>query len=197
MCYTVICISIWIWNDLYQDMRFWSYHTALALQNPHMWIFFQTPVHFFITPLSLNNNSHTQHKGWGCDTLLIFSLGCVSKLGKCERTSQLSTTCVCSSVPVTMFPTALRAAVCRVLTQRTVTKLEIIELVNSWQIQIRNGSEKQKEKNKTISFKSHLNFHLLMAEERHKIWNNTRIYNHLDLLVAPVRQIGQSPHCVN
>lgn len=45
-------------------------------------------------------------------TLLIFSFGCVSRLGKCERTSQLRTTCVCSSVPVTMLPTALRAAVC-------------------------------------------------------------------------------------
>lgn len=48
----------------------------------------------------------------GSQTLLIFSFGCVSKLGKCERTSQLRTTCVCSSVPVTMLPTALRAAVC-------------------------------------------------------------------------------------
>lgn len=48
-----------------------------------------------------------------------------------------------------------------------------------------------------IQLKSHLNFHLLMAEERHKKWNDTRIYNHLDLLVAAVRQIGQSPHCVD
>lgn len=46
-------------------------------------------------------------------TLLIFSLGCVRSAGKCERASQLRTTCVCSSVPVTMFPTALRAAVCK------------------------------------------------------------------------------------
>ncbi len=46
-----------------------------------------------------------------CLTLLIFSLGCASRLGKWERTSQLSTTWVCSSVPVTMFPTALSAAV--------------------------------------------------------------------------------------
>lgn len=44
--------------------------------------------------------------------------------------------------------------------------------------------------------KSHLNFDLLMAEERHKKWNDSRINDHLDLLVAPVRQIGQSPHCV-
>ncbi len=44
--------------------------------------------------------------------------------------------------------------------------------------------------------KSDLNFDLLMAEERHKKWNDSRINNHLDLLVAPVRQIGQSPHCV-
>lgn len=44
-------------------------------------------------------------------TLLIFSLGCVSSAGKWLRASQLSTTWVCSSVPVTMFPTALRAAV--------------------------------------------------------------------------------------
>lgn len=44
-------------------------------------------------------------------TLLIFSFGCVRRAGKWLRASQLSTTCVCSSVPVTMFPTALRAAV--------------------------------------------------------------------------------------
>lgn len=64
--------------------------------------------------------THTHTKIWiekklktnfNLNTLFIFSLGCVSKLEKCERTSQLSTTCVCSSVPVTMFPTALRAAV--------------------------------------------------------------------------------------
>lgn len=64
------------------------------------------------THTKLNNKTN---KGWCCghDTLLIFSFGWVSRLGKCERTSQLSTTCVCSSVPVTMLPTALRAAVCR------------------------------------------------------------------------------------
>lgn len=65
-------------------------------------------------------DTHTHTKIWiekklktnfNLNTLFIFSLGCVSKLEKCERTSQLSTTCVCSSVPVTMFPTALRAAV--------------------------------------------------------------------------------------
>lgn len=44
-------------------------------------------------------------------TLLIFSFGCVRSAGKWLRASQLSTTWVCSSVPVTMFPTALRAAV--------------------------------------------------------------------------------------
>lgn len=47
----------------------------------------------------------------GCITLLIFSFGCVSSAGKWLRASQLSTTWVCSSVPVTMFPTALKAAV--------------------------------------------------------------------------------------
>ena len=46
-------------------------------------------------------------------TLLIFSFGCVRSAGKWLRASQLSTTWVCSSVPVTMFPTALRAAVWR------------------------------------------------------------------------------------
>lgn len=44
-------------------------------------------------------------------TLFIFSLGCVKRFGKWERTSQLRTTCVCSSVPVTILPTALSAAV--------------------------------------------------------------------------------------
>lgn len=38
--------------------------------------------------------------------------GCESNAGKCERASQLSTTCVWSSDPVTIFPTALKAAVC-------------------------------------------------------------------------------------
>lgn len=47
-----------------------------------------------------------------------------------------------------------------------------------------------------IKTNSYLNFDLLMTEERHKKWNNSRINDHLDLLVAPVRQIGQSPHCV-
>ena len=46
-----------------------------------------------------------------CLTLFIFSLGCDKRLGKCDRTSQLRTTWVCSSVPVTMLPTALSAAV--------------------------------------------------------------------------------------
>lgn len=49
--------------------------------------------------------------GGGSFTLLIFSFGCVRSAGKWLRASQLSTTWVCSSVPVTMFPTALRAAV--------------------------------------------------------------------------------------
>lgn len=44
--------------------------------------------------------------------------------------------------------------------------------------------------------KSHLNFHLLVAKKRHKKRNNSRINDHLDLLVASVCQIGQSPHCV-
>lgn len=39
-------------------------------------------------------------------------MGCVRSAGKCERASQFKTTCVCSSVPVTMLPTALSAAVC-------------------------------------------------------------------------------------
>lgn len=44
-------------------------------------------------------------------TLLIFSLGCVRSAGKCDSASQFKTTCVCSSVPVTMLPTARSAAV--------------------------------------------------------------------------------------
>lgn len=47
----------------------------------------------------------------GFFTLLIFSLGWVRSDGKWLRASQLRTTCVCSSVPVTMLPTALSAAV--------------------------------------------------------------------------------------
>lgn len=46
-----------------------------------------------------------------CLTLFIFSFGCDKRFGKCDRTSQLRTTWVCSSVPVTMLPTALSAAV--------------------------------------------------------------------------------------
>lgn len=60
-------------------------------------------------------------------------------------------------------------------------------------------SQKTQGKNKlifSIKTKPHLNFHLLMAEERHKKWNNSRVDDHLDLLVASVRQIRQSPHCV-
>ena len=44
-------------------------------------------------------------------TLLIFSFECDRRAGKCESAPQLSTICVCSSVPVTMFPTARNAAV--------------------------------------------------------------------------------------
>lgn len=44
--------------------------------------------------------------------------------------------------------------------------------------------------------KPNLNFDLLVAEERHEERNDPRINDHLDLLIAPVRQIGQSPHCV-
>lgn len=61
------------------------------------------------------NTQRGVHVGRGRErisTLLIFSFGCVSSAGKWFRASQLSTTWVCSSVPVTMFPTALRAAVC-------------------------------------------------------------------------------------
>lgn len=46
-----------------------------------------------------------------CLTLFIFSFGCDKRFGKWDRTSQLRTTWVCSSVPVTMLPTALSAAV--------------------------------------------------------------------------------------
>lgn len=46
-----------------------------------------------------------------CFTLFIFSFGCDKRFGKWDRTSQLRTTWVCSSVPVTMLPTALSAAV--------------------------------------------------------------------------------------
>lgn len=30
MCYIMICIIIWIWNDLYLDMSFCSYHTVVV-----------------------------------------------------------------------------------------------------------------------------------------------------------------------
>lgn len=48
----------------------------------------------------------------------------------------------------------------------------------------------------TFDKQPHLNFDLLMAEERHQKRNNSRIDDHLDLFVASIRQIRQSPHCV-
>lgn len=44
--------------------------------------------------------------------------------------------------------------------------------------------------------RSHLNFDLLVTEESHKNWDDSRVNDHLDLLVAPIRQVGQSPDCV-
>lgn len=44
-------------------------------------------------------------------TLRIFSLGCESRVGKWCRAPLSNTAWVCSSVPVTIFPTALSAAV--------------------------------------------------------------------------------------
>ena len=64
----------------------------------------------YLITISLQENSTDSGRNV-MDTLLIFSLGCVSREGKCDRASQLRTICVCSSVPVTMFPTALNAAV--------------------------------------------------------------------------------------
>lgn len=44
---------------------------------------------------------------------------------------------------------------------------------------------------------THLDFDFLVAEERNQVRDNSRVYHHLDLLVASVREIGESPDCVH
>lgn len=44
--------------------------------------------------------------------------------------------------------------------------------------------------------RSHLNFDLLVTEESHKNWDDSGVNDHLDLFVAPICQVGQSPNCV-
>lgn len=126
---------------------------------------------------------HTNGIRWDvrvCLTLLIFSLGCVSRFGKWERTSQLSTTWVCSSVPVTMFPTALSAAVWAEDTQ-TLSETGF------------GFQRKQLEKSALFFY---LNFDLLVAEQRDKEGDDTWVYYHLNLLITSICQIRQSPHSV-
>lgn len=48
-----------------------------------------------------------------------------------------------------------------------------------------------------VKIRTHLNFDLLVAKERHQVRNNARVYDHLDLFVASVSQIRQSPHRVH
>ena len=59
--------------------------------------------------------------------LLIFSFGWLRSAGKCERASQLRTSCVCSSVPVTMLPTARSAAV---WTWNNMARSTLISILN-------------------------------------------------------------------
>ena len=68
----------------------------------------QEPDRLLITEVMLGH--HVQMKSQ--DTLFIFSLEWLRRAGKCSRAPLLSTVWVWSSVPVTMLPTALRAAVC-------------------------------------------------------------------------------------
>lgn len=44
---------------------------------------------------------------------------------------------------------------------------------------------------------THLNFDLLVAKEGYQVRNNARVNDHLDLLIASISQIRQSPHCVH
>lgn len=113
-------------------------------------------------------------------TLLIFSFVCVRSAVKWLRASQLSTTWVCSSVPVTMFPTALRAAVWM---QRRNVSINILKYMYS--------------KACTSGASWYLNFDLLMTEQRYQMWDNAGVDDHLYLLVPSIGQIRQSPHRVD
>lgn len=73
-------------------------------------------------------------------TLLIFSLGCVRSAGKWERASQFRTTCVCSSVPVTMLPTARSAAVWNKKIQWDVVLCKILVLPQRYVRQVTDGT---------------------------------------------------------
>lgn len=43
---------------------------------------------------------------------------------------------------------------------------------------------------------THLDFDFLVAEERNQVRDNSRVYDHLDLLIASIREIGESPDCI-
>lgn len=43
---------------------------------------------------------------------------------------------------------------------------------------------------------THLDFDFLVAEERNQVRDNSRVYHHLDLLIASIREIGESPDCI-
>lgn len=49
---------------------------------------------------------------------------------------------------------------------------------------------------RVASVATYLNFDLLVAKQRHEEGDDSGVDDHLDLLVAPVGQIRQSPHCV-
>ena len=48
-----------------------------------------------------------------------------------------------------------------------------------------------------ISSCPYLNFDLLVAEQWHQVRHDARVDDHLDLLVAGIRQVGQRPHRVH
>lgn len=44
---------------------------------------------------------------------------------------------------------------------------------------------------------SHLNFDLLLTEQRYQVRDDARVDDHLYLLIPGVRQVRESPHCVD
>lgn len=65
-----------------------------------------------------------------------------------------------------------------------------------WVITSKRTEGLKKKKASGSVTKTHLNFDLLVAKERHKKRNDSRIDDHLDLFISAVGQIWQSPHCV-
>ena len=42
-----------------------------------------------------------------------------------------------------------------------------------------------------------LHLHFPVGEQGHQLGHDAAVYHHLDLLVAPVSEVGESPDCVN